>query len=433
MASLPQNAHSNSDSLISHRRRGSDESWRPRQDTDESWRPSPTPSVVFSPRSSRLSAHAEDLIQENDALTERVEELLQQNLRLRSHTEELDSLRALVADREFGDPTVGVCRRGSIRDLEHRLKIAEEQRARAERAKEAEEETREKLLEQLSLAADEGSRCHAELGRLGAALAEAEGREQAAVLELRQAQAALREAKLTLDSERQLLIQERAKNRQLEGEADELRSERATAAVKYGIRRSRRFVTYDLMSQLHNMDDEEEDEDEEGSEGLDADLPIQQPEEPELSGANHELLEECEDLRRQGNAACRALEDSQKEVRELHRRCQQLKVNLDLNEAARQHQQSQCLAQQRRLLQVERHLRELQACEGEPWWTRLCFHTRYHNDHEVRPVALPTLRLAEGALCPSPALTSGPLERHEREREIAQGSAALCSPCVHWH
>merc|ERR1719433_2173641 len=142
------------------------------------------------------------------------------------------------------------------------------------------------------------------------------------------------------------------------------------------------------------MDDEEEEDEEEeqGSEGPDA--------EPELSGANHELLEECEDLRWQVNAACRALEDSQKELRELHRRNQQLKVSLDLNEAARQHQQAQCLAQQRRLLQVERCLRDSKASGGEPWWTRLCFHDRYHNDHEVHPVAMPTLRLAEGALGP---------------------------------
>merc|ERR1711915_617260 len=228
-------------------------------------------------------------------------------------------------------------------------------------------------------------------------------------MELREAQAALREAQLTLDSERHLLVQERARNRQLEGEADELRSERATATVKYGRRRSRRFVTFDLMSQLNNMDDEEEDDEEEqDSEGPDA--------EPELSGANHELLEECEDLRRQVNAACRALEDSQKEVRELHRRCQQLKVSLDLNEAARQHQQSQCLAQQRRLLQVERHLREIQsaACGNEPWWTRLCFHSRYHNDHEVRPAALPALRLAEGASRPRPVTCNATIEEFLR-------------------
>jgi len=394
---LPACARSNSDSFVAHRRHGSDESWRPRQDTDDGWRPS-------SPRRSRYS-DAEDLIQENDALTERVEELLQQNLRFRSATEELDSLRALVADRECDD--VHRKGRGSLDNLKHRVKIAEEQRARAEWAKEAEEDAREKLLEQLSLAADEGSRCHAELGRLRADLAEVEGNRQAAVMELREAQAALREAQLTLDSERQLLVQERARNRQLEGEADELRSERATAAVKYGRRRSKRFVTFNLMSQLNNMDDEEEDDEEEqDSEGPDA--------EPELSGANHELLEECEDLRRQVNAACRALEDSQKEVRELHRRCQQLKVSLDLNEAARQHQQSQCLAQQRRLLQVERCLRELQASDGEPWWTRLCFHARYHNDREVHPVAMPTLRLAEGALGPRPGTCNTTIEEFLR-------------------
>jgi len=89
--------------------------------------------------------------------------------------------------------------------------------------------------------------------------------------------------------------------------------------------------------------------------------------EPECSGANNELWEECEELRNELAKISQAKEDAQWEVKEVQRR-------LYASEAHRRDLEVQVSDMQRQAQLAEKEFRAYQKSESLPWWSRLQCH-----------------------------------------------------------
>jgi len=422
-------------------------------------------------------APPEELFHEIEVLHD---ELDRSNEQLRSATSELEKLRKQVQEQEDGSPRHARTQRPLGFDIEGateaevRWGVFVTERARLQ----SEKGWRRALKESKKILADwlENSRAETKArdrelvnlrNRLGNDAHEVQ-KEKAVSMDLREK---LNEAKATLESERQLLVQEREKNCQLEEEFAFLHHTKESDKLAYGAsnhneRSERRLVTNDLASQLHFDNDdfkeydeqhrsslassslefiqeEEEDESHPHSkpsrtfskqlvrpsiqqqqpnarpsvrqsiflqreddlrrrlsaseaarkelEAQVADLqgkpqpaehatptpptPSRQVTDPELSGANNELWEECEELRVELAKISQAKEDAKWEARDNQRR-------LQASEAQCQELQAQVSDMQHRAQLAEKQFRDWQKQTNEPWWSKLACHCLHKRPNE---------------------------------------------------